>query len=141
VFPHSWITLPTKSRVSPPEPVDVSYVDDFGSKEIDERKYSTLDLVFPLTFTFVTGDKRKWDKKLADLKLILPSPAPPTACYALGSDFELLNTEAASKWKRQSGLATGSTYLLRPDQHILAVLRPETTPEMIASILKAHLGK
>jgi hypothetical protein len=140
VFPHTWITLPKSSSVNPPEPVDVSYVDDFGPKEIQERRYSTLDLVSPLTFTFVTANKLAWDKKLAQLQSLLPRPAPLLASHALGTDFEILQTNAASKWKKQSGLETGATYLLRPDQHILAVLRPKTTPEMIATILETHLG-
>ncbi|GLI81110.1 hypothetical protein PoHVEF18_009481 [Penicillium ochrochloron] len=64
-LPHDWISFPSQlSKASetarsalPSQPIDVSYVIELDEKQIEERRWSTLDLCAPDGFTLILGAK------------------------------------------------------------------------------------
>jgi hypothetical protein len=116
-LPHAWIrpvqpTLPS---------VDVSYVDEFTPEEIECRQYSTLDLCDFDKFTLIGN-----------------LDVPNVKTLRLGRDFTVVG-EAGVKWVEGAGLERGGGLLIRPDQHILMVLDPDTTVEDVQDCLQRHL--
>ncbi|KIX02969.1 uncharacterized protein Z518_06519 [Rhinocladiella mackenziei CBS 650.93] len=117
-LPHTWIR-PTKTTLSA---VDVSYVDELSPDEVKARQYSTLDLCELDKFTLI-GD--------------LDVPGVKTC--RLHQDFEVIG-QAGQEWLTAAGLKDGGGLLIRPDQHILMVIRPDTTVESVQRVLNQHLG-
>ena len=103
--------------------MDVSYIDEFSPKDIESRQYSTLDLC-------------EYDK----FTLIGHLDVPNVKTCRLGSDFELVEGEAGRQWLKDAGLEHGGGLLVRPDQHILMVLRADTTVGDVEMCLHRHLG-
>ena len=103
-------------------PVDVSYVDELSSEQVEQRRYSTLDLCDFDKFTLIGN---------------LEVPGVKT-CH-LEKDFEVRGS-AGQEWLEGAGLHDGGGLLIRPDQHILMVLKKDTTVEDVESCLIQHLG-
>lgn len=102
-------------------PIDLSYVRELTPEARAMRQYSTLDLIGPDRFTI-----------LGDLDVHgLP-------CYKPGVDF-YPQGEGGNIWMTKSGVSQGVSLLVRPDQHILAVLDPTTTSERVFAIINQHL--
>ena len=99
--------------------MDVSYVDEFSPEDIEARQYSTLDLCDFDKFTLI-GD--------------LDVPGVKTC--RVGQDFDVIGN-AGQEWL--SGVGHG--LLVRPDQHILMVLKGDTTVEDVEWCVKQHLGR
>ena len=118
-LPHAWIRL----RQSSLRPVDVSYVDEFSAEDIECRKYSTLDLCDIDKFTLIG-------------KLEVPN----VKTCRLGEDFEVVEGDTGREWIKGAGLNDGGGLLVRPDQHILMVLKAETKAEEVEACLQQYLG-
>jgi hypothetical protein len=139
-LPHAWISFPESTTVAPPAPVDVSYVDEYQQLDIEKRKYSTLDLIKPDSFTILSAKRPEWDEVLATLKRVPGLKNVPLQIAGLGSDFELADTPSGHSWLRDSRLESGRTLLVRPDQHILEAFDKGVAVGSIERVLKAHLG-
>ncbi len=117
-LPHAWIR-PAQTTLAP---VDVSYVDEFSSEDIQLRQYSTLDLCDFDKFTLIG------DLEVPGVKTCRP-----------GRDFELVGP-GGEEWLEAAGCRKGGGLLLRPDQHILMVLDASTTVQDVQRVMKQHLG-
>lgn len=117
-LPHAWIRLPGSSL----PPVDVSYVDEFSADDIELRRYSTLDICDLDKFTLI-----------GDLEV------PGIKTCRIGRDFDVIG-QAGQEWAKNAGLNDGGGLLLRPDQHILMVLKVDTRVEDVQACLARHLG-
>jgi hypothetical protein len=117
-IPHTWIKIKTPGL----PPVDVSYIDEFSEADIKARKYSTLDLC-------------EFDKFV----LIGNLDVPGVKTVRLGVDYEVVGDDGKD-WVQKAGVASGGGLLVRPDQHILHVLKPGTTMEDIQKVVAEHLG-
>ncbi|RVX67828.1 hypothetical protein B0A52_07756 [Exophiala mesophila] len=118
-LPHTWIKFNEDTML---RPVDTSYIEEFSPEERSSRRYSTLDLCDPVKFTIIG------DFEVSGCKT-----------YRHGVDFEALGLPG-NKWLHKSGLSAGGGLLLRPDQHILMLIRPGDTVQDIQSTLNDHLG-
>ncbi|KIW65494.1 hypothetical protein PV04_07751 [Phialophora macrospora] len=116
-LPHTWIRLPCSTL----KPVDVSYVDEFSSDDVELRKYSTLDLCDFDKFTLIG------ELEVPGVKTCVP-----------GKDFDVVG-EAGQQWLKAAGLQDGGGQLVRPDQHILMVVKANTKVEDVDSCLRQHL--
>jgi hypothetical protein len=130
-LPHAWITLRDSIDIDRPPAVDLSYVSELSSDEIALRRYTTLDLCAPDSFTFLISSSpwHLWEKRIQQVKFHYAHSGPKIAVYALGADFDLV------PGTRGGGL------LVRPDQHIQMRLEVGTSVEDILSSLKGHLGR
>jgi hypothetical protein len=124
-----------------PPAVDVSYVSELSSEEIARRRFTTLDLCAPDSFTFILGSLESWDERIRQVRSRYAQSGPKVAVYALGADFELVPGPRADAWIDGAGLRNGGGLLVRPDQHILRQLQSETSAEEVLSSLESHLGK
>lgn len=97
-------------------------MDEFSSEDIEQRRYSTLDLCDFDKFTLIGN---------------LEVPGVKTC--TLGKDFEVIGS-AGKEWLKGTGLNDGGGLLIRPDQHILMVLEKDTTAEDVELRLRQHLG-
>ena len=99
--------------------MDVSYIDEFTPADCEGRQYSTLDLCDFDKFTLIGN---------------LEVPGVKT-CRE-GREFEVLG-EKGQEWLR----GVGHGLLVRPDQHILMVLKGDTTVEDVEQCLEQHLRR
>lgn len=145
-LPHVWVnpTSALRERLSLPQPVDVSYVHELCHEEVQLRKYSSLDLCAYDAFTLIGGHGH-WSTIVKGLESARLWPVnmytlPKVNMVQLDEDFTLLSGPNAEAWVQGCGLGIGEALLVRPDQHILARLRPDATLEQLATVLKQHLG-
>ena len=103
-------------------PVDLSYIEEFSTQDVTSRQYSTLDLCDHDKFTLIGN-----------------IDVPGVRNCRLGRDFEVLDSKG-NDWLEKSGLSLGGSLLIRPDQHILMVVRPGDTNEDVRKTIMAHLG-
>ena len=123
-------------------PIDSSYVDEFSVEQVKEREWSVLDLCAFDAFTlFAPGGQvgRRWQEILVDARVALPASLKVNVAV-LDQDFELLNGNYGDEWKQEMGLNDGGAVLVRPDQHILAILSTQTTADMFGQAIERHLG-
>lgn len=109
-------------RESNLKPVDVSYVGAFSPEDLANRQYSTLDLCEFNKFTLIGN---------LDVRGV-------KTCR-VGQDFELVG-EAGQQWLQGARLDVAGGLLVRPDQHILMVLRADTAPEDVELCIRQHLS-
>ena len=145
-LPHVWVkpTSALRARLSLPQPVDVSYVHELRHDEVELRRYSSLDLCAHDAFTLIAGHGR-WSTVVDGLGSARLWPGsmyalPKVNVVRLDEDFALLSGPTAEAWVQGCGLGMGEALLIRPDQHVLARLRPDATCEHLAAVLKQHLG-
>ena len=60
--------------------------------------------------------------------------------FAVDSDFSFVTPGHQTLFSIQGGLSNGAGLLVRPDQHILAMLEPYDPPEHIHHLIVEHLG-
>ncbi|KAJ5086585.1 Monooxygenase FAD-binding [Penicillium alfredii] len=146
-LPHAWISFsfPDQSSTSteaarsslPAEPVDVSYVTELSKAQVRDCQWSTLDLCGLDAFTLILGDN--------DTPLVAQIAQVQKQCAAtnirfnvwrFGKDFEVVKqTWFTAELNKSGGI------LVRPDQHILAMLTESTTADEVITALRDHLGQ
>ena len=121
-------------------PIDSSYVSEFSKDQVKEKEWSILDLCAYDAFTlFVSQEGAKhWKGLIGGVKEALPKRFKINFAV-VDEDFELVEGEKGSEWMKGTGLASGGTILVRPDQHILAVLE-RADESIVVAALKSHLG-
>ncbi|KAL4745610.1 hypothetical protein BDW72DRAFT_186380 [Aspergillus terricola var. indicus] len=143
-LPHDWISFPSQlSKASentrsllPSAPIDVSYVTELDEKQIEERRWSTLDLCAPDAFTFILGAKDiPLRSDVAQVQKYCEAKNLRLNIWRLGTDFEL----RSQKWFSMKLNRTGGI-LVRPDQHIMMVITDTTTGKDVISKFDGHLG-
>jgi len=103
------------------------------------RQYSVLDLCSCSAFTLIGAKDTSFFEKNAAALDLLGEPRVPVDVLTYGEDFSI--TVGKDNWLQSTGLHTGGAVLIRPDQHILAVLPTEADAASIANILANHLGR
>lgn len=138
-LPHAWIKFPPGKQLHLP-PEDVSYVWEFTPTEVEERRYSTLDLCDFNAFTLLAGSRSHLvDRFNAASELLLQWPFKFNL-FASDSDFSFVAPAYEALFSEQGGLGKGEAILIRPDQHILARLGPNSSAEHIRDVICDHLG-
>jgi 2-polyprenyl-6-methoxyphenol hydroxylase-like FAD-dependent oxidoreductase len=139
-LPHAWINpLETefKHKLSA---LDVSYVSELSTQEIERRRYSTLDLCERDGFTMLVGCESTWKQKLDSMSATIATKSPPVYIKMLGMDFEMEETANAASWIDRTGISEGNSILVRPDQHILGFLSEDESLSDLERLLDTHTG-
>lgn len=137
-LPHAWIQLLDTQYTALP-PVDISYVEDLSSEDVALRRYSTLDLCAPGTFTLLTAKDSVWQDRFLSAKDAC-NQAIPLQMLAHGVDFEVIAGGAGDRWLSGFGLDKDGAVLVRPDQHILLLATEATTVNDFVQVLHGFLG-
>lgn len=136
-LPHAWIRMKNSSSQSA---IDVSYVKEFSQQDIENRKYSTLDLCPFDKFTLVVGSRTEWADRFRDLRSSMEAYGVQVSCRAAGEDFDFVDQKVADLYISKARLGSGGGLLVRPDQHILQVLDSDDGPEELGTAVLRHLG-
>ncbi|KAK9447025.1 FAD binding domain-containing protein [Limtongia smithiae] len=141
-LPHAWIALPSESDICAKLPaIDSSYATELSPEEVAIMQYSTLDLcpfnAFALIYDYAY--ESHWRGVLSAVQNGITSKVK-FAPVAHGSDFRLQPTPAGKLWLQSARLQQGIALLVRPDQHILAVLTLENGKPDFCYLLGAHLS-
>jgi 2-polyprenyl-6-methoxyphenol hydroxylase-like FAD-dependent oxidoreductase len=138
-LPHAWLGQIVPSIARQLQPVNLGYVHEMSFHEAKARSYSTLDLCGPDAWTVLLPSlNSSMDQTAAELAGMHHSLK--FHIFKLGREFDLLPGAAGAAWAQDSGLKSGSGLLVRPDQHILAVLNPETRSSDIFQLVQQFLG-
>jgi hypothetical protein len=141
-LPHAWIKLSDPEKVHLPA-IDSSYVGAHPQK-VAEMTYSTLDLCRFDTFTILV-DESSFSQFRPAFQKAFQEVAEMTASslsmqvVVMGLDFLL--QPGQEKWDDVVPLKQGKVVLVRPDQHILAVLDRKDSAVHIVEALKSHLAR
>ncbi|KAL5356426.1 FAD binding domain-containing protein [Aspergillus floccosus] len=140
-LPHAWIKLLNPERVQLPA-IDSSYVGAEPQK-VAEMTYSTLDLCRFDAFTILVDERSSSQFEAAVQTALARIPAIVASSLSLqmfvkGVDFLLQYGQ--EKWDDVVPLKQGQAVLVRPDQHILAVLDLDDGGAHILEALKDYLG-
>ncbi|KAK6206459.1 hypothetical protein LQW54_007752 [Pestalotiopsis sp. IQ-011] len=120
-LPHAWISFEDAQTPGLFRPLDVSYVKEWTEKDVSARQVSTLDLCPYDTFTLIVGDRQAWEQRFKDLQKSLADTVK-IRLWSVGEDFGFTFPEQEKQFCQGFGLDSGGGVLVRPDQHILAVL-------------------
>lgn len=120
--------------------IDVSYVKELSQQEIEVRKYSTLDLCSFDKFTLLVGSRTAWAKRFQDLKGSMRGLGVQLHFCVAGEDFDFVHQKYADRFADGADLNNGGGLLIRPDQHILRILRLDDQAEELHRIMQEHLG-
>ena len=140
-LPHAWINPLKTAFKQKLGALDVSYVSELSSEEIERRKYSTLDLCERNGFTMLVGHNSTWKHRLDNVSATTTTEMPPIYVKLLGVDFEMKNTANAASWIDRTGISNGHSILVRPDQHILGFLSEDEDLSDLERLLNTHTGK
>jgi hypothetical protein len=126
-------------------PVDLTHVEELAQAEREQRRYSTLDLCRYDTFTLIVNSNQANIKRSAELINIAQKRGQltiPLRVLHLGVDFNIVFADKAKDWieKFQLGDEQCGGVLVRPDQHILALLDSDTTPQQLLEMLEEAMG-
>ncbi|ORY61761.1 FAD binding domain-containing protein [Pseudomassariella vexata] len=138
-LPHAWIKLHDPTQIPDFKPVDVSYVEEWSNDEIFARTASTLDLCHFNSFTVVVGSRDDWGRRYEELQDLLRGRHIQVHLYALDADFEFVFEKHRMLFKQGSNMMRGGAILVRPDQHILAIVEPRASAAEILLVLLKHL--
>ncbi|OGM49419.1 hypothetical protein ABOM_003498 [Aspergillus bombycis] len=140
-LPHAWIKLTDPEKMQLPA-IDSSYI-GAESQGVAEMTYSTLDLCRFDSFTILVDESSSSQIKSAVQEAL--NLVPATAAFSLslqvvvkGVDFSL--QPGQEKWDDIVPLKQGQAVLVRPDQHILAVLDRDAGAARIVEALRSHLA-
>ncbi|GCB25849.1 hypothetical protein AAWM_08734 [Aspergillus awamori] len=138
-LPHAWIKLLDPERVQLPA-IDSSYA-VAEPQRVDAMTYSTLDLCRFDAFTILVDETSSLQFEVAAQTALARIPASVASGLLLrvivkGVDFLLqLGQE---NWDGVVPLKQGQAVLVRPDQHILAVLDRDAGAAYIEEALKSY---
>jgi hypothetical protein len=100
-------------------------------------QYSILDLCAVDAFTIFIGNSPSWKAGLLQVLQTLEVGKVKCNVLALGTDFELMNGE---RWLCEMPLNAGDSVVVRPDQHILLVMKSDMDVEDVTSSILRYLG-
>ncbi|GES65436.1 monooxygenase, FAD-binding [Aspergillus terreus] len=140
-LPHAWVKLLDPERVQLPA-IDSSYA-VAEPQRVDAMTYSTLDLCRFDAFTILVDERSSSQFEAAAKSALAQIPASVASGLLLrvivkGVDFLL--QPGQEKWDDVVLLKQGQAVLVRPDQHILAVLNRDAGAAHIEEALKSYLG-
>ncbi|CAG7952011.1 unnamed protein product [Penicillium salamii] len=140
-LPHAWIKLAVPEKVQLPK-IDSSYVGGEAQKAA-EMTYSTLDLCRFDAFTVLVYETFSSQIQSAVQEALKQVPSSVASSLSLlvvtqGVDFAL--QPGQDKWDNVVSLKQGQVVLVRPDQHILAVLDQNVSAAHIVEALRGHLA-
>lgn len=139
-LPHAWLGDKVPSFVQEQiKPVNLSYVHELPQKEVEEKRYSSLDLCTPGAWTLLLPvAASSLDQAVMGLTKMVKGLN--LHILKLGRDFNVLSGGAGDSWARDSGLQDGRGLLIRPDQHILCSIDSKTKPGELSNMIKEFLG-
>jgi hypothetical protein len=140
-LPHVWLkSKPDVEWTSWLSSIDSSYVVEFTEADIKARQWSVLDLCAFDAFTLFVGsaNRQRWISAIDEAKAELPS-ALKLNVSVLDDDFEIVEGQRGREWIREMRLEVDGAVLVRPDQHILAVLAKDEGGKL-REVLSEHLG-
>lgn len=136
-LPHAWVRM----NHAPGLPaIDVSYVKEFSKQDVETRKYSTLDLCPFDSFTVIVGARAPWAEAFRALEASMQAHGVKVCLQVAGQDFDFVEEQYAGLFAAEAGLTTGGGLLVRPDQHILHILRSDDGAEELGMVIRRHLG-
>lgn len=138
-LPHAWITFQDDKTARGLAPVDVSYVKELSEEQRLARQYSILDLCSFDAFTLIVASRDVWTRPYNEAVKWAGPRNIKIQLQAVGLDFSFVDSKQRQLWDR-NGLADGGAFLLRPDQHILAILSVGVTSSSITDVIGSHLG-
>jgi len=104
------------------------------------RRFSTLDLCAFDAFTLIVGSRDAWTERFDALKETMANWNLKLCLYAGDSDFDFVSRSHRELFESGAQLSTGGGLLVRPDQHILAMLTKCSSVKDMKSALREHLG-
>ena len=140
-LPHAWIKPLGKAFTQRMNPLDLSYMSEFSKDEIEQRRYSSLDLCERNGFTMLVGRDSQWIQRINDLRTRPAGDLPPIYVKALDEDFEMADAACAASWVDEMGLRKGKVAVLRPDQHILCFVLEHDSAASLIDNLCSHTKK
>jgi hypothetical protein len=140
-LPHAWIKLVDSEKVQLPA-IDSSYVGD-ESQKVAEMTFSTLDLCRFDAFTILV-DKNfssNFESAVQEALNQLPEKvALKLSVQVVVKGVDFLLQPGQEKWDDVVPLKQGRVVLVRPDQHIIAVLDRNAGAAQVLEVLGGHLG-
>ncbi|KAI4723375.1 hypothetical protein E4T48_00575 [Aureobasidium sp. EXF-10727] len=139
-LPHTWIEPLPHLLATLPRPLNLSYIRPLPHSTFSSsRKYSSLDLCAMNAITVLSGtcDTHSWKEKVAEFLGV----NVPISVIQIDADFAVMEGEEGDAWLRGTRLRQGSTIIVRPDQHILAIVENDiAVEEKVAQLIGQHLG-
>ncbi|GAB1192985.1 hypothetical protein APSETT444_002187 [Aspergillus pseudonomiae] len=140
-LPHAWIKLANPDKVQLPA-IDSSYI-GAESQELAGMTYSTLDLCRFDSFTILVDEKfsSPFMSAVQTARKQIPESAASSLSLQVvvkGVDFSL--QPGQDKWDDVVPLNQGQAVLVRPDQHVLAILDGNAGAAHIVEALRSHLA-
>ncbi|KAI5922123.1 FAD binding domain-containing protein [Camillea tinctor] len=140
-LPHAWIRLLNLNRQHTGIiPIDVSYVKELPREKVKKWQYSTLDLCSFQCFTLITSSRQSWSSRCKALAEALGQWGVRIEMRAADCDFEFVEPIQRELFNQGAAMNEGGALLVRPDQHILGCLSPETNFLDLVTLVKSHLG-
>jgi hypothetical protein len=118
----------------PSEAIDVSYVKELDASQIEDSRWSTLDLCGPDSWTLILGRDQP-TSHVSEFKQHCDTIHINLNVWRLGDDFNIVK----QVWFGDELVKNGGV-LVRPDQHILTRVGINKTEEEIFTELKRHIG-
>ncbi|KAF6834903.1 2,4-dichlorophenol 6-monooxygenase [Colletotrichum musicola] len=139
-LPHAWVAITNPSEHIPRRPIDVSYVKELSDEAVDARRFSILDLAVPGAFSLIAGSRALWTQRFDEFEVKMARKIGARVhLWAAGEDFEFVG-EGHRMFDKQARFSHGGALLVRPDQHLLGCVGPETSAEDLALLVARHLG-
>lgn len=136
-LPHAWIRIKGTAALSP---IDVSYVKEFSEEDIKSRQYSTLDLCSYDRFTLLVGSRDQWAERFQALEAAMEQYGVRVVLVVSHHDFDFVYESQEHLFAVEGKLSSGGGLLIRPDQHILRLVKPTDPVASIEKSLVEHLG-
>lgn len=140
-LPHAWIKLSDPEKVQLPA-IDSSYI-GANPQKVAEMTYSTLDLCRFDTFTILVDESSFSQFKPAIEKAfqqVAEITASSLSLQVIVEGLDFMLQPGQEKWDDVVPLRQGKVVLVRPDQHILAVLDRQDSAAQIVEALMSHLA-
>lgn len=141
-LPHAWIKPATdpdmESSLFNIARIDVSYVDGFSKTDMQARRFSTLDLVHPGTFTLIVSCRKLWLPVMKELSSDDPLSRINVDLFVVGENFVFAEENTEKLFQEGSQLFGRGGLLVRPDQHLLGIFESEknNVKDLIRDFLK-----
>ncbi|GKT59838.1 FAD binding domain-containing protein [Colletotrichum tofieldiae] len=137
-LPHAWIKIQRPCHGLPQQPIDLSYIKELSNEQVAAQQFSTLDLVRPGTFNLIAGHRSAWARRFKESAEVL-GYGISLCLWAADKDFVFCSKGHRRLYKQDGHLSRGAAIIVRPDQHILKCLGPETSVTEIVDCVKRYL--
>jgi hypothetical protein len=136
---HGWIKIKTQCTHGL-GPVDLSYLQgDLPNDKLKSWQYSVLDTIPPTSFVlFYSGSS--WGKKAAQIKTLFAKNNLPLIALEVGKDFDFVERKMGKAWQEGYGIGKSNALLVRPDQHIEAIIPSTQSSQAIVDATLYSLG-